>query len=78
MVKKSKDMKGGKGKGRKGMDEAEYIQNLEERILAEAPPPGTNPLAQDLAAESNEDGAGQAVKGGGRSSSGLQCAMITC
>ena len=58
-------MKGGKGKGKKGIDEAEYIKNLEERIQAEAPAPGTNPLAQDLSAESHADEEGNAVQKGG-------------
>jgi hypothetical protein len=65
MMKKSKDNKGGKGKGKKGMDEAEYIQNLEQRIQAEAPPPGTNPLAQDLEVENSADASAQTLQKGG-------------
>ena len=76
MMKKSKDSNGGKGKGRRGIDEAEYIKNLEERIQAEAPPPGTNPLAQDLAAESNADTAGPGTQKGGGTKKPCLCDML--
>jgi hypothetical protein len=82
MGKKSKDTKEGKGKGGKRIDEIEYIKNLEERILAEAPAPGTNPLAQDAEAASNNEAAGQSVqKGGGTTPIGpasFDCMQCVC
>lgn len=38
------------------ISEAEYIKELEQRIIDEAPPPGTNPLVQDLGSENGKAG----------------------
>ena len=43
--------KRGKGKIGKRRDDAEMIKLLAERIAAEAPPPGTNPLADKMSSD---------------------------
>ncbi len=65
MGKKSKDVREAKGKGKRAIDENEYIQNLEERIQAEAPAPGTNPLAQDAEAAGNDEATEKSMQKGG-------------